>query len=326
MQLIRGLYNLPHFSHGCVLTIGNFDGCHRGHQAILAQLCASARARSLPAVVLLFEPQPNEFFAPLERTPARLMRLRDKVRFLQTTAVDYLLCLRFDRTFAALTPDEFIREILIDRLNVKQLIIGDDFRFGAQRAGDFETLTQAGLDYDFAVQDNESFLQGCARISSTRIRQALAEDDLTLTAQMLGRPYAMHGRVVHGKKLGRTIGFPTANVFLNRKVIPIQGVYAVEVATRQGRYFGVANVGNRPTVDGLSRPLLEVHLFDFSGELYGQSIEVIFHHKLRDEVKFASLEQLKQQIWQDAENAKAFFHKKGAKVRSDVCITPKKTL
>ncbi|MBE2896417.1 bifunctional riboflavin kinase/FAD synthetase [Pasteurellaceae bacterium HPA106] len=326
MQLIRGLYNLPHFAQGCVLTIGNFDGCHRGHQAILTQLSECAKRLALPSVVLIFEPQPNEFFAPVEHTPARLMRLRDKVRFMQTTAVDYLLCLRFDRTFATLTPDAFIRTILLQKLNVKHLIIGDDFRFGAQRAGDFSTLKQAGAQYGFAVQDNASFMQGEQRISSTLIRHALAQDNLPLAQSMLGRPYAVHGRVVHGKKLGRTIGFPTANVFLNRKVIPIQGVYAVEVATRQGRYFGVANMGNRPTVDGLSRPLLEVHLFDFSHSLYGQSIEVIFHHKLRPEVKFASLEQLKAQIWQDAEKAKQFFHKKDTKVRSDVCITPKKTL
>ncbi|MBE2893569.1 bifunctional riboflavin kinase/FAD synthetase [Spirabiliibacterium falconis] len=326
MQLIRGLYNLPHFENGCVLTIGNFDGCHRGHQAILSQLVAQAKHLDLPSVVLLFEPQPNEFFAPLEHTPARLMRLRDKVRFLQSTQIDYLLCLRFDRTLASLSPDEFIRTILVNRLHVKHIIIGDDFRFGAHRQGNFATLAQAGEHNGFKVQDNTSFTQENQRISSTLIRQALAQDNLAFATKMLGRPYAIHGRVVHGKKLGRTIGFPTANVFLNRKVIPIQGVYAVEVIAQQNRYLGVANVGNRPTVDGLSRPLLEVHLFDFSGSLYGQSIEVIFHHKLRPEVKFANITELKTQILQDVENAKRFFRKKVAKVRSDVCITPKKTL
>lgn len=307
MQLIRGIYNLPVFPRGSALTIGNFDGCHLGHQHILAHLRHKAAQADLPTVVMLFEPQPNEFFSR-EQAPARLMRLRDKVRFLKQAGVDYVLCIRFDRTFSALSADQFIRHYLVEKLNIRFLSIGDDFHFGAQRQGNFQTLLEAGKTFGFEVENNDSFYLNQQRISSTLIRQALANDDLVLAASLLGKPYSIHGRVAHGNKLGRTIGFPTANIHLHRQVNPVQGVYAVEILTKQGeRYQGVANVGNRPTIDGKTRPLLEVHIFDFQQNLYGQALEVVFRHKIRNEIRFANFEQLKQQIAQDVESAKGFF-------------------
>lgn len=307
MQLIRGIYNLPLFPRGSALTIGNFDGCHLGHQHILAHLRHKAAQAGLPTVVMLFEPQPNEFFCH-EKAPARLMRLRDKVRYLKQATIDYVLCIRFDRTFAALTADQFIRHYLVDKLNIQFLSIGDDFHFGAQRQGNFHTLQQAGKIFGFKVENNDSFFLSQQRISSTLIRQALANDNLVLAKSLLGKPYSIHGRVAHGNKLGRTIGFPTANIHLHRQVNPVQGVYAVEILTKQNnRYQGVANVGNRPTIDGLTRPLLEVHLFNFKQNLYGQSLEVIFQHKIRNEIKFADFTQLQQQITHDINLAKQFF-------------------
>ncbi|MGV6987598.1 bifunctional riboflavin kinase/FAD synthetase [Testudinibacter sp. P80/BLE/0925] len=307
MQLIRGIYNLPLLPQGCALTIGNFDGCHLGHQQILAHLKQKARQLGLPTVVMLFEPQPNEFFSA-ENAPARLMRLRDKLMFLQQAAIDYVLCIRFNRTFASLSAERFIQDYLVNKLQVKFLSIGDDFQFGAQRQGNFQTLLHAGKQFGFTVENNDSFALHAQRISSTLIRKALADDDLALAETMLGKPYSIRGRVAHGKKLGRTIGFPTANIHLHRQVNPIQGVYAVEIIDKYGQqHFGVANIGNRPTVDGGTRPLLEVHIFDFQRAIYGEPLEVVLRHKLRNEIKFADFEQLKQQIANDVQTAKDFF-------------------
>ncbi|TNG92876.1 bifunctional riboflavin kinase/FAD synthetase [Pasteurellaceae bacterium USgator11] len=307
MQLIRGIYNLPLLPQGCALTIGNFDGCHLGHQQILAHLKQKAQQLGLPTVVMLFEPQPNEFFSAAN-APARLMRLRDKLLFLQQADIDYVLCVRFNRTFANLSADQFIQQYLVEKLQVKFLSIGDDFQFGAQRQGNFQTLLNAGAKCGFEVENNDSFALNNQRISSTLIRKALAEDDLPLAEAMLGKPYSIGGRVAHGNKLGRTIGFPTANIHLHRQVNPIQGVYAVEIIDKCGQqHFGVANIGNRPTIDGGTRPLLEVHIFDFNGNLYGQPLEIILRKKIRNEIKFADFEQLKQQIASDVQTAKDFF-------------------
>ncbi|TNH05853.1 bifunctional riboflavin kinase/FAD synthetase [Testudinibacter sp. TR-2022] len=311
MQLIRGIYNLPLLPQGCALTIGNFDGCHLGHQQILAHLKQKAQQLGLPTVVMLFEPQPNEFFSATN-APARLMRLRDKLLFLQQAGIDYVLCVRFNRTFANLSADQFIQQYLVEKLQVKFLSIGDDFQFGAQRQGNFQTLLNAGAKCGFEVENNDSFALNNQRISSTLIRKALAEDDLALAEAMLGKPYSIGGRVAHGNKLGRTIGFPTANIHLHRQVNPIQGVYAVEIINKCGQqHFGVANIGNRPTVDGSTRPLLEVHIFDFNGNLYGQPLEIILRKKIRNEIKFADFARLTQQIAKDVQTAKDFFKLNG---------------
>ncbi|OOR98438.1 riboflavin biosynthesis protein RibF [Haemophilus paracuniculus] len=315
MQLIRGFHNLARhhaLKNGCVLSIGNFDGVHCGHQNILSRLCDKALELNLPSVVMLFEPQPREFFAKICenptpcKVPARLMRLRDKLAALANEGVDYVLCVRFNQAFASLSPDAFIEDLLVKQLNVRYLSVGDDFHFGANRAGNFETLRNAGLKYRFAVEDSHTLSFAAQRVSSSLIREALQRDDLALAEQLLGRPYSIRGRVAHGNKLGRTIGFPTANIMLNRLVTPIQGVYAVQIRTASGLFNGIANVGNRPTING-TKPLLEVHIFDFNQTIYGEAIEVIFRHKIRNEVKFPNFEALKQQIEQDYQQAVRFF-------------------
>ena len=306
MQLIRGLHNANRVLQGCALTIGNFDGVHLGHQAVLRHLRQKADELNLPMAVLLFESQPREYFMG-ENAPARLMRLRDKIYYLEKAKVDVVIVAKFDRTFAEQPADVFIEQTLVNHLHVKFLSIGDDFKFGSKRQGNFAMLQAAGKRFGFIVEDNRSFCLDEQRISSTAIREALANDDLQLAENLLGKPYRIFGRVIHGNKLGRTIGFPTANIRLHRQVNPIKGVYAVKVRLKLGEIFnGVANMGRRPTINGLMQ-LLEVHLFDFSQNIYGQMVEVEFCHKIRNEIKFPSFDTLKKQIERDVNTAKGFF-------------------
>ena len=315
MQLIRGFYNLANHSvlaNGCILSIGNFDGVHLGHQQILSRLINKSAESGLPSVVMLFEPQPREFFAKKAgdltacNVPARLMRLRDKLKYLEKSGVDFVLCVRFSERFAKLTAEEFIQDLLVKQLKVRYLSVGDDFRFGAKRAGDYHTLQEAGKTFDFTVEESHTHSFEQHRISSSLIRELLQKDELALVKKLLGKPYSVAGRVAHGNKLGRTIGFPTANIMLNRLVVPIHGVYAVKVETKTGTYQGIANIGNRPTING-TKPLLEVHIFDFNRAIYGEAIEVSFIKKIRNEVKFANFEALKQQIQRDKTQAVEFF-------------------
>ena len=306
MQVVRGLYNLHPSRRGCVATIGNFDGVHRGHQAVLAQLRQQAARMNLPATLITFEPLPREFFTPQE-APPRLTRLREKLLALHHYGVERVVCLRFDRRLAGLSPEAFIREILVDGMNVKYLVVGDDFRFGEHRAGTFATLQDAGARHGFEVASMHTFRIGDDRVSSTRIREALAHGDLLTASLLLGRPYAMSGRIAHGDKRGRTIGFPTANVYLHRASSPVAGVFAVEVeGIAAAPVPGVANVGSRPTVDG-TRSLLEVHLFDFTDDIYGKYVQVGFLKKLREERRFDSVDALREQIHVDAARARVFF-------------------
>ena len=306
MELIRGLHNLKARHHGCVATIGNFDGVHLGHQAVLGQLAEKAVEYGLPTTVITFEPQPQEYFVPDNAVP-RLTRLREKLLALRRFSVDRVLCLSFSRKLAQMTAEAFIEDILVKGLGIRYLVVGDDFHFGAGRRGDFAMLQAAGEKHGFQVANMHTFILSGARVSSTRVREALARGGMEEAEQLLGRPYRMCGRVAHGDKRGRTIGFPTANIRLHRKVSPISGVFAVELFGVDGEpWRGVANVGVRPTVQGL-RPLLEVHLFDFSGDLYGRHVYVDFLHKLRDERRFESFEALKQQILVDAQQARDFF-------------------
>ncbi|MDE1474343.1 bifunctional riboflavin kinase/FAD synthetase [Xenorhabdus bovienii] len=314
MELIRGVHNIRARHHGCVLTIGNFDGVHRGHQALLKHLKQEGLRSGLPTIVMIFEPQPLEVFAA-DKAPARLTRLRDKIRYLSQYGVDYLLCVKFDRNFAANSPEAFVSRLLVEKLGVKFLAIGDDFRFGKNRLGDFHYLQQAGKQYGFDVASTDSFCDSGLRISSTAIRQALQDDDLALAETLLGHPYSISGRVVHGNRLGRTIGFPTANLPLKRLVAPVKGVYAVEVYGLGDKPLpGVANIGNRPTVAGLGQQL-EVHLIDTQMDLYGRHIDVVLRKKLRDEQRFASLDALKQQIANDVVAARDYLLQ-----RSESCI------
>ncbi|HEY9199906.1 MAG TPA: bifunctional riboflavin kinase/FAD synthetase [Gammaproteobacteria bacterium] len=309
MQVIRGLHNLTPAMHGCAATIGNFDGVHLGHQAVLGQLAERAGDLGLPTTVIVFEPQPQEYFVP-DQAPPRLTRLREKLAALRRFSVDRVLCIRFDRALAELDAEQFVQRVLVDGLGVRYLVVGDDFRFGKDRSGDFGFLARAGEREGFQVAHMHSFELGGTRVSSTRIRAALREGDLEAAEQMLGRSYRMLGRVAHGDKRGRTIGFPTANLFLHRRNTPVQGVFAVEMyGLEREPLYGVANVGTRPTVDG-TRSLLEVHLFDFSGDIYGRHVAVDFVHKIRAEKKFASFDELKVQIERDVEQARAFFDRR----------------
>lgn len=305
MELIRGIHNLRAEHVGCVLTIGNFDGVHRGHQAVLRRLQEQATQLGLPSCVMVFEPQPLEFFAR-EKAPARLSRLRDKYEAIAALNIDRLLCVKFDYAFAELTASEFIEQILMRKLAVRFLVIGDDFRFGLKRQGDFALLVEAGKQHGFQVLSTDTLLHDQQRVSSTLLREALREGRLADVTQMVGHPYTITGRVAHGAKLGRTIGFPTANIHLKRLVVPVQGVYAVKVLIADDIYFGVANIGFRPTVNG-TRSQLEVHIFDFKDDLYGKQLQIHVCHKLRDEQKFPSFSALQTQITVDARQARQWF-------------------
>jgi len=301
VELVRGLHNLQPQHTGCVLTIGKFDGVHRGHQAVLKNLREKAKQLKLPSVVMVFEPQPEEVFTP-DSAPARLTTLRDKIELLTQQGIDRLICVRFNPAFASQSPEAFIHDLLVEKLGIQFLVVGDDFRFGKQRAGDFAMLEQAGRKEGFDVVSTKSYRLADCRISSTAIREALNRSDFALAASMLGRPFVFTGKVIHGEKKGRTIGFPTANILMNRCRTPLKGVFAVRVDVDGETYNGVANIGQRPTVDG-ERMQLEVHLFNFSATLYGKVIRVIPEAKIRQEKKFASFDALKKQIVLDANEA-----------------------
>ncbi len=289
-----------------MVTIGSFDGVHLGHQAILQQVKAVAAELGLPSVVMTFEPQPQEFFSG-ERAPARLMRLREKVEALLDFGVDQVVCLQFNRELRNLTAAEFVRSVLVDGLGTRHLIVGDDFRFGCDRSGDFKMLAAMGETYDFAVQDTETLEVDGQRVSSTLVRQILEQGNFERASQLLGKPFTITGRVVYGQQLGRELGFPTANVQLNRYSAPLSGVYAVLVNIDGAVYQGAANVGLRPTVGDLLKPILEVHLLDFEADLYGRRIEVEFVTKIRDEEKFTSLDKLIESIQRDVKQIRAWF-------------------
>ncbi|MGH8559850.1 MAG: bifunctional riboflavin kinase/FAD synthetase [Methylococcales bacterium] len=299
MQIIRGLTNFRTKGQGCALTIGNFDGVHLGHQAVISKLARKARQLNLPVVVMLFEPQPLEYFRP-ETKPARLSRLRDKILSLQKLSVDCTLILRFDQALSTLSSIEFVQEILVDGLNTKYLVVGDDFRFGHHRSGDYRLLQSFAIQFGFIVENTGSHCVDGKRISSTLIRDALTSGDLKSAKSFLGRPFSIVGRVIHGNKNGRAIGFPTANIAMHRKNSPVRGVFAVTMTRfRDREWAGVANVGVRPTFGGESVVYLEVHFFDFGLDLYGNCVEVHFHEKIRDEMRFNSVDELKQQIRKD---------------------------
>jgi riboflavin kinase/FMN adenylyltransferase len=307
MRVIRGLHNLRPEHRGCVATIGNFDGVHLGHQAVFAHLREQARAMDLPTTVITFEPQPLEYFAP-DRAPARLTRLREKLQALRAAKIDQVVLLEFGPRLAAMEAQRFIQELLVDGLNVAYLFVGDDFRFGQGRAGDIAMLRRAGVENGFAVEDMNTYMLDAERVSSTRIREVLSLGDFESAERYLGRPYRICGRIAHGDQRGRTIGFPTANIDLHRKVSPLRGVYAVRMlGLAEGPLPGVANIGTRPTVTGDPRYLLEVHLFDFTRRIYGEHVQVEFHRRLREERRFESFEALREQILVDARQARDYF-------------------
>ena len=306
MEIVRGFHNLKPNAKGCVVTIGNFDGVHLGHKMLLDRLFLKSSEYNAPSVLVTFEPQPREFFAG-EKVPARLSRFREKVTILSKTELDQLICLPFNEKTQSVPANWFTEDFLSGALSTKYLLVGDDFRFGRGREGDFELLEKAGSEKGFEVERAQTLEFEGERISSSRVRESLANGDFELAKALMGRPYSIMGRVVYGRQLGRQLGVPTANVRLQRYRSALEGVYSVSVdGLDVGRKNGIANIGIRPTVGG-KEPLLEVHLFDFSEDIYGHLISVTFHQKIRDEQQFASIELLKAQIEKDIVQSQDWF-------------------
>ncbi|RXZ38116.1 bifunctional riboflavin kinase/FAD synthetase [Oxalobacteraceae bacterium CAVE-383] len=310
MKVFRGLPNAVSRAP-CALTIGNFDGVHRGHQALLAQVRAAASRLGLDAAVMTFEPHPREFFAALNpnaKAPKRIANLRDKLGSLAEAGIDRVIVEHFNAGFAALSPQDFIEKVLVQGLHVKWLMVGEDFCFGARRAGNIDTLIEAGRHYGFEVITMPTVMNEGMRVSSSSVRAALAAGDFVQTRQLLGHPYSISGHVVHGQKLGRSLGFPTLNMRFRHRHPALDGIFVVQVHGLEDQPLpGVASLGARPTVDDSGRILLETHLFDYSRNCYGKLVRVEFLHKLRNEEKYIDLPTLTAAIERDASNARSFF-------------------
>lgn len=315
MRVFRGLPNAASRAP-CALTIGNFDGVHRGHQALLAHLREAADRLHLEAAVMTFEPHPREFFAQLTKgavqAPARIASLRDKLQSLSDNGVDRVIVEHFNAHFAALSPEDFVEKILVQGLHVKWLMVGEDFCFGAKRAGNLAYLMDAGRRHGFQVESLSTVMDGNLRISSSAVRQALANGDFAATAKMLGHPYRISGHVIHGQKLGRNLGFPTLNLRIAHKNPALSGIFIVQVHGLAAHPLpAVASLGVRPTVDDSGRVLLEVHVLNWAGDCYGKVVQVEFLEKLRDEEKYIDLPTLTAAITRDAEQARAYFGRTG---------------
>ena len=302
-------------SEPVALTIGNFDGVHLGHRAMLTRLVESARSRGLVSCVLTFEPHPREFFTP-SSAPARLSNLREKLEAFASLGVERTHICRFDRNFADQSAQEFIERVVCRGLNAKWLLVGNDFRFGSKRAGDLAMLQAAGKKFAFEVSVMPNVMVKGQRVSSTMVRDALAGGNLVQACELLGKPYRISGRVVHGDKTGRNIGYPTANIRIKHPRLSLGGIFAVEIAgIAEHPLKGVASLGVRPTVKENGAPLLEVYVLDFDREIYGQHVRVDVLHKLRDEEKYSDVETLKAQIGRDVENAESFFNRRDAEAQ-----------
>ncbi|MBQ5950402.1 bifunctional riboflavin kinase/FAD synthetase [Massilia sp. ST3] len=321
MKVFRGLPN-DRARAPCALTIGNFDGVHRGHQALLSHVRSASASLGLEAAVMTFEPHPREYFAQrsgdLSKAPARIANLRDKLDDLAKAGIDRVIVEHFNEHFASIAPDDFIERVLVDGLHVKWLMVGDDFCFGARRAGNIAMLQEAGKRFGFQVETLPAVMHGAQRISSSAVRAALAEGDFARTGELLGHPYTMSGHVIHGQKLGRTLGFPTLNLRVVHRPA-LSGIFVVQVhGLAEQPLPAVASLGVRPTVEDAGRMLLEVHLFDFAQSCYGKLVRVEFLAKLRDEEKYGDLATLTAAIDRDAAQARAFFaHRNGALTATD---------
>lgn len=311
MRLLRGVQNPAGFKNGVVATIGTFDGVHLGHQNLIKALKEKAISLNVPLVIILFEPQAREYFLK-DKAPARLSSLREKLDMLQKCQVDCVYCIKFDKNLAETSALDFAKKHLFTMLQVKYMLVGHDFRFGKNREGDIHLLQKLGKEFNCEVELAGDFCLKNEKVSSTKIRNALHQGHLDIAKQFLGRTYSICGRVVAGQGRGRQWGIPTANLSLHRLTLPLHGVYVVQVQIGKKLVQGVANLGSRPTVDG-SKNILEVHLFDFDASIYGELVQVFFLHKVRDEVKFTSIDALIVQIKQDIQVAKEFFAKLNTK-------------
>ena len=307
MELIRGLHNMRPRHRDCVVTIGAFDGVHLGHQAVIRHLLDQSRELGVPSLVIVFEPLPREYLAPLE-APARIMSFREKFFAMRALGVDRLMRVQFNESLRAMSAQQFLDDIFVAGLGVRYVVLGDDFRFGNDREGDLEFIKQQGPRYGYEARPTPTLSIDGVRVSSTRIREALASADFAEAERLLGRAYSISGKVVYGRQLGRTLGTPTANLELHRLRAPLSGVYVVKVSgAGLVNAAGVANVGVRPTVDDSIKANLEVHLLDRDVALYGQHIEVTFRHKLREEQKFGSVDELRDNIVRDIDNTRAWL-------------------
>lgn len=309
MQLIRGLQNskLP-LTRGCVATIGNYDGMHLGHRMVIDALNDTAHSINLPSLVIIFEPQTNEYFSRI--ASQRLTSLREKLCLLEQWGVNIVLLLRFNRLLSSVSAEEFVRTVLVDRLHIAHLIIGDDFTLGYDKKGDFTALRRIADEHNFSLTRLESFKLDGVRISSSLLRlETGAKNDITEVVKFLGRSYTIIGRVVHGKHFGRTLGFPTANIHLGSRRLPFSGVYLVRVMGLADELYGIANLGVRPTFNTEANQSLEVYLLDFNEDIYGKTLKIEFLRKIREEKKFISSEVLKQQISKDLVTAKALLRR-----------------
>ncbi|PJD90665.1 MAG: bifunctional riboflavin kinase/FMN adenylyltransferase [Legionella sp.] len=306
MKLLQNTTYDTVLTHGTVAAIGNFDGIHRGHQALLSSVRALATQLNIPMLVIVFEPQTREYFLK-EHSPPRLTSLRKKLQIFKQCGVDYVCCLRFDRHMAQMSAEEFAHSLIFSRLQVKHLFVGSDFRFGCDRRGDMALLQDIGRSFQAHIASYPDFLLDDQRVSSTLVREALQADRLDEAAHLMGRAFTLCGRVMHGDGRARAWGIPTANIKVVQSALPIKGVFFVRVIHQDGKLFqGIANIGRRPTFEG-TKAVLEVHLLEFSGSLYGQRLEVIFLHKLRDEIAFSSIDHLVAQIHTDIAAAKEYF-------------------
>lgn len=301
MRLIRGLHHIQSRHRGAIATLGTFDGVHLGHRQMIQHVVAAAKAQQAPSLVMIFEPHPSEYFQ--ETPPARITTLREKCAQLEKLGVDYVLCLHFNQKLSQLSAHDFVQQLLVDKLGVKAVMVGDDFRFGHQRQGDFALLKSLGDSLGFEAWQQATIAENGERVSSSRVREALKQGDFELAERLLGRPYSMLGRVYEGDKRGRLLGYPTANINPKRKVVPIRGVFAVEIQGLDKPYAGMANLGTRPTVSG-TKTLLEVNIFDFKQDIYGRWLDIVFIEKIRDEKRFESLDALKAQIANDEQTVK----------------------
>jgi riboflavin kinase/FMN adenylyltransferase len=292
----------------CVATIGKFDGVHLGHQAILGQVKGKSAQLGLPSLVILIEPHPEEFFAARPgQCPARLTTLEEKLELLESIAIDFVYLLKFDQALSQLSAEDYIRSILVEGLGVSAFIVGTDFRYGNRRRGDFRLLKESGRKFGFEVIETATCLVDGHRVSSTLIRQRLGEGDFPLVEKLLGRPFSISGEVVEGRRLASDLGFPTCNVNLHRQRIPLHGIFACEVELDGHTYAAAVNIGYRPSVTDDGEALLEAHLLDFAGDLYGRRLEVVFRRKLREEEKYDSLAALQQQIALDVAQVRQYF-------------------
>ncbi len=304
MDIVRGLHNLEKHT-GSAVTIGNFDGVHVGHQNIIKRLVNQAKSLGVPAVVISFSPTPQSFFG---QSQATISNFKEKHLLLSQLGVDKHIIINFNQQFSELSAESFIQKVLIDKLAMRYCLIGDDFRFGAKRQGDFNLLkTYSTHASSFEVENTQSILCNDCRASSSNIRNLLETGDFKTATQMLGREFSIAGKIIHGQQMGRTINFPTINIPIKRDISPLLGVFAVDIKLNKQNYHGVCNLGKRPTVNG-KKILLEVFIFDFNSNVYGQCAEVFFKHKIRDEQKFDSFDALKQQIKKDTQAAKSFFN------------------